>query len=87
LTSPAANATFTASTSVSIVASVADSDGRITRVRFYSGGQQIGSDSNGPTYSMTWRNVPAGTHTLTAVATDDDGARATSAAVTITVKR
>jgi hypothetical protein len=87
LTAPATNATFTAPASVSMVASVADSDGRITRVRFYAGSTLVGSDSNGPSYSMTWRNVPAGTYTLTAVATDDDGARATSAAVTITVKR
>jgi len=87
LTSPAANATFTAYNSVSIAASVADSDGRITRVRFYSGSTQIGTDWNGPSYSMTWHNVPPGTYTLTAIATDDDGARTTSAAVTITVKR
>jgi hypothetical protein len=34
---------------------------------------------------MTWSNVAAGTHSITAVATDDDGATRTSAPVSITV--
>jgi chitinase len=35
---------------------------------------------------MTWSNVAAGTYTLTAVATDNSGAKTTSSAVTIVVK-
>ncbi len=63
-----------------------DSDGRISRVRFYSGNTRLSTDTNGPNYSYTWRYVPAGTYTLKAVATDDDGASTTSATVTVTVK-
>ncbi len=86
LSSPVSGSTYTAPATISIVANAYDPDGRISRVRFYSGGTRIGSDTNGPTYSMTWRNVPRGSYTLTAVAIDNSGARTTSAAVTVTVK-
>ncbi|HEX6312485.1 MAG TPA: hypothetical protein VF152_12790 [Acidimicrobiia bacterium] len=36
-------------------------------------------------YAITWENVPAGTYTLVAVATDDDTATTLSTPVTITV--
>src|SRR5437763_3202675 len=36
-------------------------------------------------YRFVWKNVPAGTYTITAVAIDNWGARTTSAAVTIRV--
>jgi len=86
ITSPSNGATFTSPATITITASVADSDGRISRVRFYSGDTLLSTDTYGPNYSYNWRYVRAGTYTLKAVATDDDGASTTSATVTVTVK-
>lgn len=84
LTSPTQGATFTAPATVSLAATASDADGSVSRVDFYAGSTLIGSDSSAP-YTASWQNVPAGSHTLTAVAADDDGATTTSAGVTITV--
>ncbi len=84
LTAPASGATATAPASFSLSASASDSDGTIARVDFYAGGGLIGSDTSAP-YGMTWSDVPSGTYTLTAVATDNLGATTTSAGVTVTV--
>ncbi len=75
---------YTAPANISISATASDVDGTVTRVNFYAGTQLVGSDTASP-FSVTWSNVAAGTYTLTAVATDDDGATATSGAVTVTV--
>src|SRR5947208_2857439 len=48
------------------------------------GTQLIGSDTAIP-FSITWSNVPAGTYSLTAVATDNEAATATSQPVSVTV--
>lgn len=84
LSSPANGATFTAPASITISASASDPDGTITRVDFYRGTTLLGSDVASP-YSYSWSNVPAGSYALTAVATDNLGARTTSAARTVTV--
>ena len=84
LTAPANAATFTAPATIAISANAADSDGTVARVDFYQGSTLVGSDTTAP-YSVTWSNVAAGTYTLSARATDDDGAVSTSAARTITV--
>jgi hypothetical protein len=84
LTSPANGATFTAPALITVSASAADSDGTIAKVEFYSGNTLIGTDTTSP-YSITWSNVPGGTYSLTAVATDSGNATTTSTAVSITV--
>jgi len=85
ITSPAAGATFTAPASVTINANAADSDGTVTSVAFYQGTTLLGTDTSSP-YSYSWTNVAAGSYSLTARATDDDGATTTSSpAVNITV--
>src|SRR5688500_19379398 len=73
LTAPANGATFTAPASITIDATASDTDGTVTRVDFFQGTTLIGSDTQSP-YSFTWSNVPAGTYSLTARATDDDEA-------------
>jgi hypothetical protein len=67
-----------------LAANASDSDGTVSRVDFYRGSTLIGSDTSSP-YSVSWSNVAAGIYTLTAVATDNDGAPRTSGAVSITV--
>jgi subtilisin family serine protease len=83
LTSPANGATYTVPT-IPLAATAADADGNVTQVGFYDGASLIGTDTS-PPYTLSWTNVPIGTHTLTAVATDDLGATTTSGAVTVQV--
>lgn len=70
-----------------VSATAADSDGSVTRVDFFSSpsagvlGDPICS-LNGPSFQFT-TNLPAGTFFFTAVATDNQGATNTSAAVQI----
>jgi regulation of enolase protein 1 (concanavalin A-like superfamily) len=84
LTSPSQGATYTAPASVSLSATASDADGTVARVDFFRGSTLIASDASSP-YTTTWSNAAAGTYQLTAVARDDDGAVATSSAVTVTV--
>ena len=84
ITSPVSGAIFTAPATVTITATATDGDGTITKVEFYQGSTLLGSDNTTP-YSYTWTNVPAGSYSLTAKATDNTGAVTTSAPVAITV--
>jgi len=84
LTSPAAGANFTAPATVSLAATASDQDGAISQVAFYVGQTLIGTHTTSP-YTFSWTNVAPGSYSLTAVATDNLGATATSAAVTIQV--
>jgi len=84
ITSPANNATFTAPAALSVSSNAADSDGSITQVDFYNGTTLLGTDNTAP-YSYTWSNVSAGSFSITARATDNGGAVATSSAVNVTV--
>ena len=74
----------TAPASVTLSASASDSDGTISKVDFYNGSTLINSDTSSP-YSYSWTSILAGTYTLTAKATDNDGAVTTSNSVSLTV--
>lgn len=84
ITSPADGATFSSGSSVSITASASDADGSVSQVDFYANGNLIGSDESAP-YESTLSAASDGTYSLTAVATDDQGAQTTSSAVSITI--
>ncbi|MBI3414969.1 MAG: hypothetical protein HY043_06550, partial [Verrucomicrobia bacterium] len=84
VTSPANNASFTAPGSITIAASAADSDGSVTKVEFYQSSTLLATVTTAP-YSFVWPNVAAGTYSLSAKATDNSGAVATSASVSIIV--
>ncbi|HTF19831.1 MAG TPA: Ig-like domain-containing protein, partial [Chryseolinea sp.] len=84
ITAPAANASIVAGTAINITANATDANGTIARVEFYNGNTKIGEDLTGP-YAFSWTGAAAGTHTLTARATDNQGATTTSSPVTITV--
>lgn len=84
ITSPANGATFTAPANISIAATASDSDGTVAKVDFFQGTTALASDTTSP-YSFTWTNVPAGTYSLRAVATDNLGATGSST-VSITVR-
>ena len=84
LTSPPDGSTFNAPASIVIEASATDGDGSIARVDFYANGSAIGSAA-APPYRMIWSGVQAGVYSLSAIATDNAGATATSAARAISV--
>jgi regulation of enolase protein 1 (concanavalin A-like superfamily) len=81
--SPAQGTTFTAPATITLNAVAGDPDGSVIRVDFYAGTQLIQSDTSSP-YSASWGNVPAGTYSLRAVATDNTGST-TSSAVDVVV--
>jgi hypothetical protein len=85
ITSPADGAIFTAP--VDLIISAEASEGnlrRISRVDFYQGVTFLGSSTT-PPYSVTWGDVPNGSYSLTARATDERGTTSTSNAVSISV--
>lgn len=84
LTSPTNNSTFTTLQTITLSANASDADGTISKVDFYDGTTLLNSDITAP-YSFVWSGATAGTHTITAVATDNVGQSTTSTAVTITV--
>jgi regulation of enolase protein 1 (concanavalin A-like superfamily) len=84
LTTPVSGATFVAPATIALTATAADTDGSIARVAFYSGTTLLGTATASP-YTFTWPAVPAGSYSVTAVATDNLGASATSPPVTVTV--
>ncbi len=84
LVNPAPNASLPAGASLTLTAMASDSDGTIAKVEFFQGRQKLGEAIN-PPFSVTWSNVPEGNYLLTAVATDNEGAPGTSAAVTLSV--
>ena len=83
IVTPADNATFTEGKPVSITANASDFDGTIQQVSFYQGATLIVTDTSAP-YAATW-NPAAGNYTLTAKATDNDGAITTSQMVNVTI--
>jgi len=84
LTAPNEGANYIKGDTIPLSAAANDPDGSVTQVDFFYNNVWLGVDTTAP-YTLTWSNVPKGTHTLTAVATDDAYASATSAAVTINI--
>jgi hypothetical protein len=95
LISPYDGATYFAPATVGICAAARDPDGTVASVEFFAGTNSLGVVTNSTTvtnfegiyneFCFTWNGVAKGPYTLTALATDNDGATATSAPVHITV--
>ena len=81
--SPAAGSQFAENDSVIIEASASDSDGQVSQVEFFVNNQSIAVDATAP-FSTTWQAV-AGDATISAVATDDQGALSTALANAVSV--
>ena len=86
ITSPANNTTYTAPATITINATATDSDGTVSSVKFYNGSTYLKTDFTSP-YSYTISNLPSGTYSLTAKATDNKGAQTVSAPVKVTVNK
>jgi chitodextrinase len=83
LASPAPGSAFNAGTSIPVSAFAADADGSVSMVEFFVNGNKIGEDAIAP-YQVNWTGV-AGTASLAARATDNQGNLTTSPVVEITV--
>src|SRR6201991_4483154 len=83
LTHPLNNTTVAAGSNIVMDATASDSNGSVTKVDFYQGATLLGTDTTAP-YAFVWTNVSAGSYSLTARATDDANATASSAAISVT---
>ena len=82
--SPTENTCYTEPATIAISASASDSDGSVALVEFFQGVAKIGEDNAAP-FTLSWSGVLQGSYALLAVATDNLGAKATSAVVNVTV--
>ena len=92
ITSPAAGASFTPGSAVTIAASASEPTASITKVEFFAQSvlpgagpaSLLGTATTSP-YTFTWANPSAGYYDLTAEAFDSTGASATSPPATVSV--
>lgn len=83
----AAPATGTTGVAIMLTATATDSDGSVANVEFFDAATtKLGEDMTSP-YSFSWTPTTAGTHSLTARATDSRGAMTTSAAVVVVISQ
>jgi hypothetical protein len=100
LVNPEDGAVILGPTNIFLAAAAFDPDGTVASVEFFAGDTSLGVVPAPPVvlktnhfgvfkikepFSLTWSNAPEGTYTVTAVATDNEGATATSDPITITV--
>ncbi|MBN2610815.1 MAG: T9SS type A sorting domain-containing protein [Bacteroidales bacterium] len=83
ITSPSANDKYVAGTLINLSADATDTDGTISKVEFLINGTVIGEDSSSP-YSFSWLSTP-GAKTVSAIATDNVGAKDTSEVINIMI--
>jgi len=86
ISSPSNNSSYYVGTEILINATAADLDGTIELVEFYDGSIKIGEDREEP-FSIRWAGAGTGSHSITAIATDNGGATAVSAIVSIEVEK
>ncbi len=84
IVSPSGGANFTTPASIPVGVFATDSDGTIAQVEFFAGATLFATVTNAP-FSATFNTAALGNYPLLAVATDNRGARATSAVVNVTV--
>jgi hypothetical protein len=84
LTGPNDGAAIPFGTAIPFEATAADADGTVSKVEFFVDGVPLATDTTAP-FAYAWENAPSGPHTLTARATDNQGAANTSPPRTITV--
>jgi len=83
ITNPAADVVLSAPANVTVQASAADTDGSVTNVQFLIGTTVLTNQTTAP-FSAVTNNLPAGSYTFSAIASDDNGVKATNA-VTVSV--
>ena len=84
LSAPTANSVFAAPANIGLAVKVSDADGSIAKVEYFRGTTLIGTTISTP-FAFNWSNVPAGSYSLSAKATDNSGVSTTSSAVNLVV--
>lgn len=84
LTSPADGTVFSSTTNFTLQAVASDTDGNIARVEFFYDGTLLGTATSSP-YVWPVSGLAAGSHVLTAKATDNAGFATTSSPVMVKV--
>jgi len=84
LLSPEKSSSFVAPATIVFDISAYDPDGSISKVEIFNGNAKLAEITTIP-YSYTWKDVPAGTYTVTVIATDNLYSRTTSEALTVIV--
>lgn len=84
---PTGYATFGRPVDIALTASASDTSATIAKVDFFVNSQLLGTGTGSGTnqYSLTWNNAASGTHSITAVATDNAGITTTSVPIDVTV--
>ena len=85
ITDPDNNDIFNEGEDITINTNTSDLDGDVVQVEFFQGNTLLGTDNDAP-FSFDWENAPAGTYSLTARATDNDGLNNVSSAVSISIR-
>jgi beta-xylosidase len=83
--SPESSTIFSTLDTITLTATASTNNGSITDVKFYNGTTLLHTDNSAP-YSYSWTNASVGTHTIRAVATDNQGKTAeTSISIRVNV--
>lgn len=77
---------YVAPARLALSAYASDTDGSIAKVEFFRDGTLIGTSSAQP-YQINWNDVPVGSYSLTATATDNLGGTSSTAPLAITIKQ
>jgi hypothetical protein len=86
IVSPTNNTVLLTPADVRVLADAFDTDGQVVKVEFFDGlTNKLSEVTNGSPYVTMLTNLPAGSYTLFAVATDNDGGQGISAPVNFTV--
>ncbi|GAA4275533.1 carbohydrate-binding protein [Aquimarina mytili] len=85
MTSPTNGAVYQPGAAIPLAATASDSDGTITKVEFFIDGNLVATENTAP-YETTSTITNTGNYTITAKATDNDGAVTTSQGIGIKIE-
>ncbi|TXD75454.1 Ig-like domain-containing protein, partial [Algoriphagus ratkowskyi] len=84
ITAPSTNSQFIQGDNLTITSNASNADGTLTKVEFYHENTLLGTDISAP-YSFDWINLPIGSFSITAKATDNKGNSTVSEVVNIKI--
>jgi len=82
ITSPGNNSFLDSGSTVSFTVNTTDKDGNIAKIEYFAGTNKLGESTTAP-FNFDWKTVPTGDYSITAKATDNEGASTTSPAINL----